>query len=525
MAISLIRSITIENTNDPAKSYDHLSPIKQMAYNIQQLLYCDYVSMFAGSMTDGQTNSEYFIAAPLLLREYRQFVMNRVFAIPKNDFNVGKYVFVHEAMTKLANCSMPDADDLMDIFLLTDIANDGDINIPKEFLLPFVYSVNGTKVENTRLPFNMDAELGYFNNPVIFTPKFCHCEEHGLRLCLIAEEAFQVPSFKMDDYFDMAKSVKNPYRYLAMMNWRGKTFTHLIGFLTQFSLEHDSHVMQSNGVCTIGDLSYDIVTNSNYCRDCQPSNFQSFVKALKYIAALWNIEFDDLVLLGEILRKSGCVDQELIAYFQKAKDEITVSEMEAFNSSIFSSFIKNVVALEAADNTDDEEETDDNQDEDAQAGTSDDTSNPDEPAVDDGTDTSGGDGSTDDSDDGSVFDGSSDDLGVPDEGMDDTSGEDSDSTEEEDTPEKKVARTIPPATDGIMLELMNPENETLSDYLYRKEFLIRVQDLLRDPSTARCSSQTLFMLKQWATKWLFIFSVPSLKSFLRNINFSFMPKQ
>ena len=72
---------------------------------------------------------------------------------------------------------------------------------------------------------------------------------------------------------------------------------------------------------------------------------------------------------------------------------------------------------------------------------------------------------------------------------------------------------------------MNPENETLSDFLYRKEFLIRTNELLKNTSQTKVDSQILFMLKEWATKWLYMFSVPSLKSFLRNLNVSLMPKQ
>lgn len=525
MAVSLLESIAFQSKPDAHKHYEQFSGIKKMTYLIEQLMLCDYITMFAGTLVqyDSPADHSYTIAAPVLLREYRNELVRKALAIPKYDFHSGKYAHLYDLMISLVNGNMPHADDLIDVFMDSEIVNDADIYMPKEFMLPFVYAINGTKIDKDRIPnsVDMDSDQYEFFNPIVYTPKYELHKELGFRIVLNSEEAFQVPSFIVEDFTDLRKNMALPYRYIVCLDWKGKSFTHVLGLLEQFSLEHDKHVMQNDSVCTVGDLCYDVVTHSDYCRCCKPSNMQSFIHSLKYLVEKWNIQIDDTVYLGELLKHSDAVDPDIVNYLQKPVESVTVAEMEAFKSSIFASFInKTISATEATDpnKKDDEDEEGfpdgNSKDEQADPGldpTNEDApTNPDQPADGGGTDM------------GSMGDGSDMDMGDM-SGGDDASGESGDESENaEETEEHKVARKIPPATDGILLELLNPENETLQDYLYRKEFLYRVNELLQNPSANRYSSQVLFMLKQWATKWLYIFSVPSLKSFLRNINFSIM---
>jgi hypothetical protein len=90
---------------------------------------------------------------------------------------------------------------------------------------------------------------------------------------------------------------------------------------------------------------------------------------------------------------------------------------------------------------------------------------------------------------------------------------------------QEIKRTIPEASDGILIELLDPEKETLSDYLYRAEFQLRVRNIMQNPSSVKCSKRVLHLLEQWATKWLYVCSVASLKSFLKNVSFPLMANE
>lgn len=514
MSNSMLKSITLHPDIDNTKRYHSFSATKQMIYLIHHLLLCDYVSMFAGTLVQKPDYTHYDIATPLNLRTYRNTLMEKALVIPKTDFNTGIYSHYHDLLFSLCKGDMPSADDLIDLFMDSHVLEDPDLQIPKEFLLPFIFSVNGTTIAKDRISSNvdLDSDAYLFYNPIIYTPRYELSKEYGLRMILDIDPDLQVPCFSLDNFTDMQHNLPLPYRYVASMDWRGRSLTHVLGLLERFSLEHDSHVMQNDSVCTVGDLCYDIVTHSDYCRNCTPSNFNAFISCCKYLCETWNVQVDDTAYLGELLKCSNG-DMDVVNYLQKSVDQITVAEMEAFQSSVFATFVhKTVSATEAADpNTDEDDDKKNPKEEgDAQAGTTDtpEDTNPDAPA---GTDDTTGDMPTDDPD-------------APTDTGDLEAPEDTES-DSEDTPAKKVERKIPPATDGILLELLNPENETLSDHLYRKEFLIRVNDLLQNPSGTRCDSQTLFMLKEWASKWLYIFSVASLKSFLKNINFNVMAKQ
>ena len=343
MAVSLLDSIAYRSRPDAHKHYEQFPSIKKMVYIMEQLLLCDYVIMFAGTLlqNDSLADHSYRTAAPLVLREYRNELVTKALAIPKSDFNTGKYQHYHDILQSLAYGNMPSADDLIDVFMDSTIVNDADIYMPKEFLLPFVYTVNGTKVDKDRIPnsVDMDSDQYEFFNPIVYTPEFEITKELGYRLILDTKEEFQVPSFIVEDFTDLRKNMALPYRYIACLDWKGKSFTHVLGLLERFSLEHDKHVMQNDGVCTVGDLCHDVVAHSDYCRCCKPSNMPSFIHCLKYLVEKWNIQIDDTVYLGEILKHSDNVDQDIVNYLQKPISSVTVAEMEAFQSSIFASFM------------------------------------------------------------------------------------------------------------------------------------------------------------------------------------------
>lgn len=517
-SVSMLDSIIITDNIDIHLHYNEFSNTKKMVYLIQQTLLCDYITMFSGAIVqDNIVNNRFKISAPFLLRSYRRSLEEKSAVIPKDSFNTGKYLRISKVLMELLSGNMPEADDIIDIFYSSEFIDDIDIHLPKEFLLPYIYSINGTYIEKDRLPMNANVLEEYgekangyeFSNPIVYIPSFIVDKKYGFVLKLETSPTYAFSSFVMYDYESMRKDMHLPYRYLACMNWRGKNFLHIVGFLENFSIEHDPNLMMENNVCSIGDICYDIVTNCDYCRDCKPFNIHQFISAIKYICERWKITITDCEYLGEILRKSKVYDSNVINYLTKKIEDVTVAETQAFERSAFFSIVKksSTIALEANDtaSTEDEQNKDDNDDE-----ITDDIENI-------------------DTEDNELDEDISNEL-------DDESDEitsDSDDNEKDDETDKektenvstKEERIISPSVNGILLELLNPENETLSDFLYRKEFLIRTNELLKNTSQTKVDSQILFMLKEWATKWLYIFSVPSLKSFLRNLNVSLMPKQ
>jgi hypothetical protein len=203
------------------------------------------------------------------------------------------------------------------------------------------------------------------------------------------------------------------------------------------------------------------------------------------------LNIDDYTLLGETLSKLGYA-ADAISYLQKNVNEITTAEMEAFQRSPLASII-NRIALEANDPI-----ADDKISADKIAPTDDNTVTP--------SDTTNGEGD------------------LPTEPGDPTLEDDS-STDSTETKSDQIDDVMPDATDGVMLELLDPSKETLSDYMYRNTFLVKVNNILQNPSQFNCSKKELILLKQWASRWLYIMSVQSLKSFLKNLSFSLMPDQ
>ena len=495
----MLNGIIISDNLDNYFHYNEFSNLKKMVYLLQQTLLCDYVTMFSGvlyqpSVIGDTPNNTYKSVAPFILRLYRQQLEKQAAIIPKDSFNTGKYIHISKLLMDTLLGKLPSADDLMDVFYSTEFSNDVDISLPKEFLLPFVYAINGTYVDSDILPMNAHVlntvnTKGYeFMNPLVYVPVFIVDDKYGIVLKLQTDPTYTFSSFYMQDYSTMRKNLLPAYRYLSSLNWSGRQFLHIVGFLQNFSIEHDPHLMLDDHVCTIGDICYDIVTGHKFCDSCKPYDPNQFISFIKHICEQWKIVITDCDYLGELLKRCGVVGDDVINYLLKQENELTDNEVRAFKESILFNIVKkSSIAIEANNSIDVDEDTDDTSTDDDQ--------------------------SSDDTDMSSDTDDISDNI-------DDNSEDD----KKEDPPVETKPISVK-SVDGVILELLNPENEVLSDFLFRKEFLIKVNELLKNPTRSKYSSHTLFMLKEWATKWLYIFSVTSLKSFLRNLHISLRPKQ
>ena len=200
----------------------------------------------------------------------------------------------------------------------------------------------------------------------------------------------------------------------------------------------------------------------------------------------------DNKLFGELLNKIG-ESENLVNFFTKDIDHITAQEALEFRNSKYVSFIqKHAFASMEDDNEENTDENDEN------------------PNDDDVNDDTSGDENTDDADTGDDTGGDvMGDLGGTDE-MNDTSAE-----EDKDKPTKKVKPQIDPSK--MLLEISNPQNEVMSDYLYREIISQRIATIIKNPPK-NAHPNDIIMLKRWRSRWLYLASVACLRDFLTRIS-------
>src|SRR5574344_2151415 len=238
--------------------------------------------------------------------------------------------------------------------------------------------------------------------------------------------------------------------YLTNFNMRTFSLDDIIGLYASFAIDHDKYVMTNSSdsvKITMADICLDMITGSSYVSvytltgKARIVDFELWVKFVKNLIDSNKLQpAQDNKLFGELLNKIG-ESELLVNFFTKDIDHITAQEALTFRNSVYKSFIqKHTFASMEDDNEDDDTSSEDENTEDTDNQT-DDTSN---------------DTTYDEPDTGN----SAADLGGTDE-MNNV-----DSKEDSDKPTKKVKPQIDPSK--MLLEISNPQNEVLSDYLYRE---------------------------------------------------------
>ena len=498
------------------QEYTSLSDFQKVIHIMQQSILCDYVRAF--TLPPNFTLPE--VKCNGILDNYKNALKSKLDKLPYSQYMPGKYQQAYEVTAAMfdnftgVRSLTISATDIVCLLGDQEIADNEALNsFKKEFYLPFLYAAYGTKIDSDYIADRdtvSSLDSGYeLLNPIIYKPEFAFEEndkdeysfsarrnnsvnEENARFIMRMIPLTAFASFSIDDYENMEKHFSIANRLIAGLNWRGKTSTALIAIMALFSIEHDHYAMhyhmQDLNRCSVSDICYDIITCSNYTADigCSSTSKVGFEKLLKYLCDRWNLAIDDYVLFGDLLQRLG-YSADTVSYLQKDITQVTTAEMESFKRSSLASFINK--GMEATDLPTDE-------------------------LGDVNTDTSGALGGTTTEPDGM----SPESTDTPIDGP----------AEEEDPNNaviQEIKRTIPEASDGILIELLDPEKETLSDYLYRAEFQLRVRNIMQNPSSVKCSKRVLHLLEQWATKWLYVCSVASLKSFLKNVSFPLMANE
>ena len=95
--------------------------------------------------------------------------------------------------------------------------------------------------------------------------------------------------------------------------------------------------------------------------------------------------------------------------------------------------------------------------------------------------------------------------------MDDTS----DTGDESDETTEKVKPQIDPQK--MLLEISNPQNEALSDYMYRELVAQSISAIIKNPPN-NARPNDILMLKRWRSRWLYLASVACLRDFLTRVS-------
>lgn len=462
--------------------YNTLTDYQKVSYLLTQTLLIDYYSLITGYKVFENT------------RSHIEDMFNQ---LPYSEYMDGAYQHAYNTCKYVLQCLKTQTrvgteniiNDVLSVFMHHSVENIPSLGLSKELVIPLMTSMDYKLNDD-------DIVDGSIEDGVILEPKviYPHCYvydtwevpglayRNAMHVCILPRTSsikfasFDTISTSGQEEYSLLQ--KPEYKYITGLNWSGKTLSQFVAFMSQYSIEHD--------LCStplLSNVCYDIVTHSNYTDVCC-NNDIPIEQLLKYLCERWGLTIDDNQLLADLLSRCG-YDVNTLNYLVKDTSVITAAEADAFNKSFLSKYIKHRIGLEASD--------------------VDQTLNP----VDESSSMDNDMSSTPELDDTGAS-------------MDDPIGED---TDEEITKLEDIDRKVPVAVDGIILELLDPTKETMADHLYRAEFQMRVKNLVQNASTTKCSKYTLYLLTQWATKWLYICSVTSLKSFLENISFPLMSEQ
>ena len=349
---------------------------------------------------------------------------------------------------------------------------------------------------------------GITHNCALFRPEVTVCSIKENINAQISEDVCITLTPVVMSSFDLRNAQSKNRHCLScyLSNFNMKTFSldDVLGLYASFAIDHDKYVMTNSSdsvKITMADVCFDMITGSSYVSVYTPTGkvrivdleyWMKFVKSL--IDANHMQPAQDNKLFGELLGKIG-ESENLVNFFTKDIDHITAQEAFEFRNSKYVSFIqKHAFASMEDDNEDDADENDeDTTDDDVNDDTSDDENT-------DTEDTGG-----DDDAGGDVMG----DLGGTDE-MDNMSTE-----EDKDKPTKKVKPQIDPSK--MLLEISNPENEVMSDYLYREIISQRIATIIKNPPK-NAHPNDIIMLKRWRSRWLYLASVACLRDFLTRIS-------
>lgn len=476
-----------------------LHTFDQMKVVLEQAIYLDYLQKCSVTTT---------------LKDYRQNVVSMFNKLPTKLYDADDVIrntlydtgynatkkLIYNDPTKLLVDGTINAYDIYNIFRQNNATayygNRYVSTMTKDFLDLWIASTCGWY--NTE-----EFPDGITHNCALYRPEVTMCSiKENINAYISQDVCITLTPVVMSSF--NLRDAKNNNRnclscYLTNFNMRTFSLDDIIGLYASFAIDHDKYVMTNSSdsvKITMADICFDMITGSSYVSVYTPTgkarivDFELWVKFVKNLIDSNKLQpAQDNKLFGELLNKIG-ESELLVNFFTKDIDHITAQEALTFRNSVYKSLIQKHAFVSMEDDTED-----------------DDTSSEDENTED--TDNQNNDTSDDTTDDELDTGNSTGDLGGTDE-MNNV-----DSKEDTDQPTKKVKPQIDPSK--MLLEISNPQNEVLSDYLYREIVSQRIGTLIKNPPR-NAHPNDIIMLKRWRSRWLYLASVSCLRDFLTRIS-------
>ena len=458
-----------------------LHPFDRMKVVLEQAIYLDYLQKCSVTST---------------LDEYRQNVVSLFNQLPnalyeddviRQDLYKTGYAAAHHILFRdpvdLLHHTGITAFDIYNIFNQLDareyFGNRYTASMTKPFLDQWLASTCGW--------YNAEEfKDGITTKCAVYLPELCVCSiKENINAYISNDVCIVLMPVRMNS-FDL-KTANTRNRNCLSCYLRNFDMSHLglddlIGIYASFAIDHDRYVMTNSNASvkvTMADICFDMITGSSYVLHNTPAGKDRIVDlpywkelVLSHVKEKKLKPVQDSKLFGELLRNIGESD-DIVSYFTKDIDHITATEALSYRKSIYASLFTDKFKASMEDDAD--------------------------PATDDAT-------ATDETD----TDNLSADLGGTDE-MDDTS----DTGDESDETTEKVKPQIDPQK--MLLEISNPQNEALSDYMYRELVAQSISAIIKNPPN-NARPNDILMLKRWRSRWLYLASVACLRDFLTRVS-------
>lgn len=534
----------VEWENNVETAYKHATFGEKAAFVLEQAIVLNYLSRLYGEET-----------LPVLIDEYKKFVCS--WFIPdlkanfysKNPDPIVKIAFLNiETLLGLSNGKI-NAEEC------TKVLNSQLFNIPHavdaSFYAPYVLFVERTADITKYIESEtMDNARSFTVSTACAIPSFSVV---GHSLYVNYETVF--PSYQLD-YKQLGKLVaenicpNSIWSYWAGYNWKGQTFSGVMGVLAAQCLERDANAIPK-GSTMLGfyEIYRKLVPQTSRVDQSnslallsETQQRRCIIKFLCYLRATYGVVFDDTELLNHFITTSGLDDATTLHNFFASDDvkNISVEMYNVFKRSCFGTFseldmvnngrtvrenrsgsLNNAKKTDDGDNPDAQQEEDDPDNPKAKKGKKDTApgesqsadSTTDE-AVFAGPDAGNQDSPTEGSNAETQSNPEGTDQSKPDEELKNPDESSATNQMETDThTQKPKIPSVPKLDDKRGVKLSLSEGETTSSVLYRKELEAYIDSLLTNPPSI-LSTQTIAAIKKMKAHWLHLLSVKDLHDWL-----------
>lgn len=547
---------------NPDAAYRMLSDSEKAYYMMQLAVLISYLNKVYGDE-----------GLPKILDEYKKHVINEYFSELKKLYFKG----TKDTRNPYVNLAYPNVEILLglnpgklDAAECTRVLSVENNNVPNildaSFYAPYVLFVERT--------FGLDRYIdsNYISNSRSFTvgsavsiPSF---RLVGKNMTVRYEIVFPSYQFNYSQIGKLATTgvaANSILSYWAGYNWRGKTFSGVMGVLAAQCLEKDANAIpKRSNMWGYLDVYRKVIALSPYADQSNSLALsslettlqrRSIIKFLCYIREHFNTTFDDKQLLSNFLSNVDANDAQLHDFFNaNSAKEVSVETYNAFKKSCFSTFSELDVVINGRTGLNDRsgslnaKKTKESEDADAQQEKPEESEsqggeNPEgaapessgstgEPAASNVFD--GPDASTtlenQDSSDATDEEGKSENEPDPNDPKEHPAGDDPDKAPDEElnNPDESSSGneksnnkshthtklSIPKLDDKKGVKLSLSEGESTNSVLYREELEAYIDSLLANPPSI-LSVQTISALERLKAYWLYMMPVDQLHDWLR----------